>query len=66
MTGNIIHDYGNLNLKEYFGQLINSPVLFLPSPIKTLINVYFVQEWLDLRNVTSIAKVKDLPGHSGY
>ncbi len=45
--------------KEDFGPLGNSPVLLLLSPGKTLLTLSVVQEWLNKRNTTTVAKFLD-------
>ncbi len=45
--------------KEDFGPLGNSPVLLLLSPGKTPLTLYVVQEWLNKRNTTTVAKFLD-------
>ncbi len=42
--------------KEDFGPLGNSPVLLLLSPGKTPLTLSVVQEWLNKRNTTTVAK----------
>ncbi len=45
--------------KEDFGPLGNSPVLLLLSPGKTPLTLSVVQEWLNKRNTTTVAKFLD-------
>ncbi len=45
--------------KEDFGPLGNSPVLLLLSPGKTPLMLSVVQEWLNKRNTTTVAKFLD-------
>ncbi len=45
--------------KEDFGPLSNSPVLLLLSPGKTPLMLSVVQEWLNKRNTTTVAKFLD-------
>ncbi len=45
--------------KEDFGPLGNSPVLLLLSPGKTPLTLSVVQEWLNKRNMTTVAKFFD-------
>ncbi len=45
--------------KENFGPLSNSPVLLLLSPDKTPLMLSVVQEWLNKRNTTTVAKFLD-------
>ncbi len=47
------------HLKEDFGPLGNSPVLLLLSPGKTPLTLSVVQEWLNKRNTTTVAKFLD-------
>ncbi len=47
--------------KVDFGPLGNSPVLLLLSPGKTPLTLSVVEEWLNKRNTTTVAKFLDMP-----